>query len=85
MSIEDHDDQVTRCPRLGDFVPFKYCRTSGSPFCWVIINCWAARVDIGQFLADNYTPEVIHQGLTRPEPGQKIGKMVEMAKQWGKR
>jgi len=77
MAIDEHDDQTCRCPRMGDFVPFKFCRTSGSPFCWVIIECWAPRLDIGQFLADNYEPEVIYQGLKRPEGG-RIKKMVEL-------
>jgi len=70
MSIERYDHETTRCPKLGDFVPFKYCRTCGHPFCWTVIECWAPKIDIGQFLADNYEPETIHQGLKRPEGGR---------------
>jgi len=84
MAIDQHDEATIRCPRLGDFVPFKFCRTSGAPFCWIIIKCWAPKLDIGQFLADNYQPQVIHKGLKRPEGG-KIGKMVEMAGEYGKK
>jgi hypothetical protein len=75
MELEHYDEETFRCPRIGDFVPFKYCRTSGNPFCWIIIKCWAPKIDIGQFLADNYSAEVIHQGLKRPEGG-KYGKIV---------
>ena len=78
MAIDQHDDKTIRCLRIGDFVPFKYCRTSGNPFCWVIIKCWAPKIDIGQYLADNYQPEVIQQGLQRPEGG-RITKMVELS------
>ena len=81
MVKEDLDRIVVRCPRIGDLVPFKYCRTSGAPFCHVIVSCWAAREDIGQFLADNYTPEEIAQGLQRPEGG-KIGKMIDLANRY---
>lgn len=81
MAIDQYDDETIRCPRIGDFVPMKYCRTSGSPFCWVIISCWAPRIDIGQYLADNYDPEVIQEGLKRPEGG-KIRKMVELSERF---
>jgi len=81
MSKEEHDDQVIRCLRIGDFVPFKYCRTSGAPFCHLLIQCWAPRLDIGRHLAENYTPEEIQQGLNRPAGG-KIGRMVEIAKKY---
>lgn len=82
MSREDHDEQTARCPRLGDFVPFKYCRSSGHPFCWVIIECWAVRLDIGQFLADHYPPEEIQAGLARPESGDRLKKMMELSEKW---
>lgn len=78
MEIREHDDKTTRCPKMGDFVPFEFCRTCGKPFCWIIIRCWAAKLDIGQFLADNYEPETIQQGLARPEGG-RIKAMIETA------
>ena len=84
MAMDQHDQAVTRCPRIGDFVPFKYCRTSGDPFCWVIVNCWAAKLDIGQFLADHYEAEVIHQGLKRPESG-RVKRMLEVSEQYRKK
>ena len=79
MAIEEHDEITLRCPRIGDFVPFKYCRTSGQPFCWVIIECWAGRLDIGQFLADHYSPAEIEQGLARPESGDRVKKLLDLA------
>lgn len=79
MAIDDYDDKQIRCLRIGGDVVFKYCRTSGEPFCRVIIQCWAPRIDIGQFLADNYTPEQIKKGLARPEKG-KIQSMLELTK-----
>ncbi len=78
MGINDYDDKPIRCPRIGGDVIFKYCRTSGQPFCRTIIACWAVKIDIGQFLADNYTPELIQQGLARPEKG-RIQTMIELA------
>lgn len=66
---------------MGDFVPFKYCRTAGQPFCWAIIQCWAPRIDIGQILADNYSPEQIRQGLSRPQGG-RVKKMLEISQKY---
>ncbi len=63
---------------MGDFVPFKFCRKAGAPFCWIIVKCWATRVDIGQFLADNYEPEVIHKGLERPQGG-RVARMLDLS------
>jgi len=64
---EKYDNQTIRCPRIGGEVIFKYCRTSGEPFCRIIINCWATRIDIGSFLAENYSPEIIQKSL-KPSP-----------------
>ena len=80
MAIDDHDDKPIRCLRIGGDVVFKYCRTSGEPFCRIIINCWAPKMDIGQFLADNYTPEQIQKALAPPPKG-KIQRMLELAKE----
>ncbi len=81
MKIDEYDEEVVRCPRIGDFVPFKYCRTSGNPFCWVLLQCWAPKIDVGQFLADNYSAETIQQGLKRPEGG-RVKKMIEVTEQY---
>jgi len=83
MAIDEYDERTIRCPRIGDFVPFKYCRKAGNPFCWTLIHCWAAKIDIGQYLADNYEPEIIQQGLKRPEKG-RVGKMLELSDQYRK-
>ena len=81
MAIEQYDEEQIRCPKIGDIVPFKFCRTSGSPFCWMVIPCWAVRIDIGQFLADNYSPETIAQGIEQPQGG-RLGGIMETAEKY---
>lgn len=76
---EKYDKETIRCPRIGGEVVFKYCRTSGDPFCRVIISCWAPRMDIGAFLAENYTPEDIQKGLKRPSDGGKLSRLIGTA------
>ena len=83
MSKEDLDEKIIRCPRIGDLVPFKYCRGAGAPFCPTIIECWACREDIGQYLADNFSAEEIQSGLKKPE-GNKVSRIVDMAKKFKK-
>jgi hypothetical protein len=78
MAVEEHDEKTIRCPRMGDFIPFRFCRSCGDPFCWIIVRCWAPRIDIGGFLADNYEPDVIHKGLERPEGG-RYKKIIELS------
>jgi hypothetical protein len=67
---EKYDQEKIRCPRIGGEVIFKYCRTCGDPFCHIIINCWAPRIDIGSFLAENYTPEQIQKCLSTRGSGR---------------
>jgi len=63
MPSSRYDELEIRCPKLGGEVNFYYCRTSGKPFCSRIIFCWAQRIDIGGYLAENYSPEELKQGL----------------------
>ena len=65
-----------RCPRLGGDANFKYCRTCDEPFCSRIITCWAQKLDIGSFLAENYPPEQIQQGLER-KVKDKLGQLLQ--------
>ena len=82
MSIEQYDSWEIRCLKLGGEVPFKYCRTTGEPFCSRIIFCWAERIDIGTFLAENFSPEQIHSCLEKKQPGrlEQIFKAVDKIK-----
>jgi len=70
MAIDQYDSLELRCLKLGGEVPFKYCRTTGEPFCARIIVCWAERMDIGTFLAQNFSPEQIQSGLEKKSPGR---------------
>ena len=80
MEKAGHDHLTLRCPRLGGDATFEYCRQAGTPFCPSIIACWAVRLDIGQFLADHYSPEEIQSGL-RPPAQSKVQRMVGIAEQ----
>lgn len=84
MDIEQYDEREIRCPRMGDFVPFKYCRTCGSPFCRLIISCWAVKLDIGSFLAEHYDAETIHAGLEKPAVG-RVGTILELSERYRQR
>jgi hypothetical protein len=78
MSLDEFDSREIRCPRLGGEVNFKYCRTSEPPFCHRIIVCWAERMDIGTFLAENFTPEEIRSGLEK-KSGDKLSQLLNIA------
>jgi len=69
-TIDQYDALEMRCLKLGGEVPFKYCRTAGEPFCARIIVCWATRIDIGAYLADNFSPEQIQSCLEKKAPGR---------------
>ncbi len=77
MGIEQYDDRQIRCPKMGDFVPFKYCRSCGKPFCRLIVSCWAVKLDIGTFLAENYDAPTIQESLQRPASG-RVGTILDL-------
>ena len=82
MSIDQFDKLEIRCPRLGGEVNFKYCRSEEAPFCPRIVICWAERIDIANFLNENYTPEQIHSALNKPKSNKldQILRAMEKAK-----
>ncbi len=80
MDQTAYDHFTLRCPRLGGDATFEYCRQAGAPFCQSLIACWAVRLDIGQFLADHYSPEEIQAGL-RPPAQTKVQRMIGIAEQ----
>jgi len=80
MGIEEYDDRQLRCPKMGDYVPFKYCRTCGKPFCHMIVNCWAVKVDIGNFLAENYEAETIHESMKKP--AGRVKNIIELTEKY---
>jgi hypothetical protein len=77
MSIDEFDSIEIRCPRLGGEAIFKYCRTCEDPFCYRIIVCWAQRLDIGTYLAENFSAEQIQVGLEK-KGGDKISQLIKL-------
>ncbi len=82
MPIDQYDSLELRCLKLGGQVPFKYCRTVDKPFCARIISCWATRMDIGTFLAGNFSPEQIQSCLETKQPTklEQIFKTIDKIK-----
>ena len=65
--IEEHDELIIRCPLLGGEVPFRYCRTVNEELpCRKIIICWEFRIEIGNFLGENYSLDQIQCALAPP-------------------
>jgi len=78
VSIEQYDSEQIRCPRLGGDVIFQFCRTCDPPFCHRIIVCWAGRIDIGTYLAENFSAEQIYAGLGK-KPDNKLAQILKAA------
>ncbi len=79
--IEEHDQEVLRCPKLGGEVPFRYCRTlQGGMPCERIVVCWELVFDIGAFLQENYSPAEIQRFLN-PTPKDKMSTLLDIIEQ----
>jgi hypothetical protein len=69
-NIEKHDGlTIWRCPPLGGPVPFRHCRRSGAESlpCRRLPECWADKIDAGDFIASNYSPEQIETAFGLPQ------------------
>jgi len=75
--IEQHDDKSIRCPRVGGYVNFMFCRSENNllPCKWVV-DCWKKRIDIKQFLDEHYSNEEI-KGIFLPSK-PKIQSLLEL-------
>ncbi|MBN2123673.1 MAG: hypothetical protein JW821_05240 [Deltaproteobacteria bacterium] len=75
--IEEYDENMIRCPRVGGYVNFKFCRSENNllPCRW-IVGCWEGRLDVKRFLDENFTPEQQERFFVPPRP--KIESLVDM-------
>lgn len=75
--LEQYDDEMIRCPRVGGYVNFKFCRSENSmlPCRWVI-GCWQPRMDIKAFLDGHFSEADLEMIFVPPKP--KLESLVEM-------
>lgn len=75
-----HDQDQIRCRRLGNEVPFLYCRTEtadGEP-CRLLCDCWWERFDVQAFIRSNFPKEKADALLEPFSPPNKMKNLVEM-------
>lgn len=81
-SIEQHDEKMIRCPRVGGEVNFKFCRSESNllPCRWVV-DCWQTRLDIHSFLEDHFSKEELMRVFAPPGPKmESLVGLIEKAK-----
>ena len=82
--INEHDQDLLRCRRLGHEVTFGYCRqeTCGKP-CRLVLDCWWECFEVRSFLRAHLPEETVAEveraGASPPPP--KILSLVEMIQQ----
>ena len=75
--IEQHDDKTIRCPRVGGYVNFQFCRSENMMLpCRWIVGCWQMQMDIHKFLDEHFSKEEKDKIFTPPK--QKIESLVEL-------
>jgi len=73
-----HDDKLTRCPKLGDEVPFRYCLQEGGALpCAGIIACWQAVFDVEKTLR-LFLGAREWADFTKATPKDKVVTLVEL-------
>ena len=78
-ALTQHDARCAwRCPRLGDTVPFRYCRTvNGGLPCPTILTCWQERFEVAGFLEANYDAEALRKVFDQERPA-KAAQLVDL-------
>ena len=73
---------VRRCPRLGNTVPFHYCKICGDQQqpCFKILDCWWQRFDVAGHLAACLTREEF-EALGRQRPSDKVTSLIDLIEQ----
>jgi hypothetical protein len=74
----DHDDQLIRCPKLGDEMTFAYClREAGDAPCTRIVRCWSSCFDVESFLKETMEQEK-WDVFINSKPSDKITSLIEL-------
>ena len=70
---------VRRCPRLGNSVPFQYCKICGDHQqpCSKILDCWWEHFDVVRYLKD-HLPAPEFNRLMNAQPKPKVSSLVEL-------
>lgn len=78
--IEQHDEKTIRCPRVGGYINFRFCRSENKllPCRW-IVGCWQMQMDINKFLDEHFSKEEMDKIFAPPKP--KIESLVELIEQ----
>jgi hypothetical protein len=82
--MEDSNKKlIRRCPRLGNPVPFQYCRVCDNDNqrpCFKILDCWWEYFDVVQYLKERL-PEDQFNSLMDARPKPKVASLVELIEQ----
>jgi hypothetical protein len=81
----EHDQKITRCPKLGDEITFAYClKEAGDLPCFRIILCWQAAFDAASVLKETLTHEQWER-LIHARPKNKMESLLDLIQQAQKR
>jgi hypothetical protein len=85
--IDQHDDKMIRCPRVGGEVNFRFCRYENNMLpCRFIVGCWRGQMDIEAMLKENYSEEELDRIFAPPKPKVEslVGLIEKVRKEQGK-
>lgn len=75
-----YDKHKSYCRMLGHEVPFTYCRAVKDNLpCSKIMDCWFGKIDIEEYMKENFTEEELEVIFAAPKP--KMVSIYDMIKQ----
>ena len=80
MMKNKYDDEELYCKKLGHYLTFKYCRGENLALpCSKIRDCWFQRIDIDNYLNQNFSASEISHLFEPAKP--KINSLIELIDQ----
>ena len=73
-----YDSEDIRCRKLGHNLTFKYCRKeSVDEPCAKIIDCWFSRIEILEYLNNQFGTKFLHEFINRKKK-DKMSSILEI-------
>ena len=79
-----YDNQEIYCRKLGHHLHFKYCREENLSLpCSKIRECWFSRIDVSQFLSENFSDEEVRaiESPAMPKISSIVGLITRITKE----
>jgi len=76
--MDSYRNRITRCPRLGDEIPFSYCeKEAGGLPCRQVVRCWGAVFPVEALLRETLG-DAVWERFSSQVPKERLATLLEI-------